>query len=109
MIKSLLDRGGENYGVNEATFRIIKGNSVEVDLTEFKLEYEPRKKIYSFLSFAWAIFADIDINSEALRCCGPTRFTLWGVWRTLFMRDYFGSIRYNGESNNSRKALSKRL
>ena len=97
LVKSLLDRGNENYGVQEAAFRIIKARTVNVDLTEISLEYE-RKKVYSFLSFAWAIFADIDINSEAVRCCGPTRFTVWGVWRTLFIRNYFGSLRYYGSS-----------
>ncbi len=93
---SLLERGNENYGVLEAAFRIIKGRKIDVDLTEFTLEYEPQKKVYSFLSFAWAVFADIDIGSEAIRCCGPTRFYVWGVYRTLFLRDYFGSLRYIG-------------
>lgn len=39
LVKSLLDRGGESYGVTEAAFRIIKGRSVHVDLTELTLEY----------------------------------------------------------------------
>ncbi len=38
---SLLERGNENYGVLEAAFRIIKGRKIDVDLTEFTLEYEP--------------------------------------------------------------------
>ena len=92
----------------EAAFRIIKGNSVNMDLTEITFEYEPAKKVYSFLSFAWSIFADIDIGSEAIRCCGPTRFTVWGVWRCLFRRDYFGSLRYIGERANSARGLQKR-
>ena len=78
-----------------------------MDLTEYTLEYEPQKKVYSFLSLAWAIIADIDINSEAVRCCGPTRFTIWGVWRTIFMRQYFGSLRYIGDCNNSRRVIQK--
>ena len=107
LVKSLLDRGGENYGIFEAAFRILKGRSVDVDLTEITLEYEPSKKIFSFLSFAWAIFADIDINSEAIRCCGPTRFTVWGVWRTLFMRQYFGSLRFIGHNASRRSVIKK--
>ena len=108
LIKSLLDRSGENYGVNEAAFRIIKGNIVNVDLTEYTLEYEPAKKVYSFLSLAWSIVADIDINSEAIRCCGPTRFTVWGVWRCIFMRNYWGSLRYLGEESTRTRVLSVR-
>ena len=92
----------------EAAFRIIKGEEVKIDLTELTFEYEPAKKVYSFLSFTWSIIADIDLNSEAIRCCGPTRFTVWGVWRTLFMREYFGSLRYIGESANALRVLEKR-
>ena len=35
MVRSLLARSDENYGIFEATFRIIKGNKCKVDLTEF--------------------------------------------------------------------------
>lgn len=108
LIKSLLDRSDENYGILESAFRIIKGNVVDVDLTEYTLEYEPNKKVYSFLSLAWSIVADIDINSEAIRCCGPARFTVWGVWRCLFLRTYMGSLRYIGEDNCTSRVLNKR-
>ena len=81
---------------------------MHVDLTELTFEYEPTKKVYSFLSVAWSIVADIDINSEAIRCCGSSRFTVWGVWRTLFIRDYYGSIRYIGEHANAPRVLAKR-
>ena len=102
MIKSLLDRAGENYGIMEATFRVLKGNTIDVDLTELQFEYDPpSKRVYSFLSLAWAIIADIDINSEAIRCCGPARFTVWGAWRAIFLRHYFGSLRYIGENANA--------
>lgn len=97
LVKSLLHRGGEEYGIEPAAFRVLKNRAIPIDLTELTLEYQPDHKVYSFLSFAWSIFADIDIGSEAIRCCGPTRFTLWGVLRTLIMRDYHGSLRYEGE------------
>ena len=96
IVKSLLDRAKEDYGVTEAAYRILKGQTIKVDLTEISLEYQ-QAKVYSILSVSWAIFADIDINSEVFRCCGPARFTVWGVWRTLFMRQYFGSLRYFGQ------------
>ena len=63
--------------------------------------------MYSFLSVAWSVLADIDINSEVIRCCGPARFTTWGVIRTLFMRDYFGSLRYFGDSSMTSRVLEK--
>lgn len=102
LIRSLLARGEEDYGVKEAAFRIVKGRHVLIDLTQLDLEYE-RKTVYSFLCFLWAIMSDIDLNSEACRCCGPMRFTMWGVFRALFLREYFGSLRYTGFiCNNSR-------
>jgi hypothetical protein len=66
-----------------------------MDVTQIEGEYE-EKKIYSFLSLTWAIVADIDINSECLRCCGNARFTLWGIWRVLCMKRYLGDFSFNG-------------
>ena len=66
-----------------------------MDLTEIEAEYETQK-IYSFLSTAWAVIADCDINSEVIRCIGPSRFTIWGVYRVLCKRNYVGSFFYSG-------------
>ena len=87
--KSLLYRTGEVNGILPATFAIVKGRRLMIDLIELELEYhqnEPQKKIYSFLGLSWAIFSDIDINSEAIRCCGYNRFLVWGVYRVIFAR-----------------------
>lgn len=94
-VKSLLDEGGEEYGVKEAAFLVAKGQKMNVDITQYEGEYED-EKIYSFLGLSWAIIADCDINSEAIRCCGPPRFTIWGVYRTLFVRDYWAKMEFKG-------------
>ena len=78
----MLDAEGENCGVSEAAWLIIRGKRSWLDLTELKLEYEERQ-VYSFLSLSWAAIADIDLNSEVLRCCGALRLEVWGVWRVL--------------------------
>ena len=75
-----------------------------MDLTELTLEYE-KQKVYSFLSTTWSIIADIDINSEAIRCCGSVRFTIWGVWRALFKRHYWGTCKYSGSKINNRNEI----
>lgn len=66
-------------------YLLVKGQRFMMDMTEMQLEYlqnDPiRKKIYSFLSLTWALISDIDLNSEHLRCCGDTRFTVWGLYR----------------------------
>ena len=43
----------------------------------------------------WSVIADIDVNSEFMRCCGDARFTLYGVWRVLALRDYHGQFSTN--------------
>ena len=66
-----------------------------------ELEYyqnEDSKKLYMFLMMAWAVISDCDINSEVIRCCGPPRFTLWGVMRVFFLRHYPGFLSYKGAS-----------
>lgn len=95
LVKSVLDYSGENYTLENAAFIIAKGRSMRMDLTEIEAEYM-KDKIYSFLSTAWAVIADCDINSECLRFLGPTRFTLWGVLRIICIKRYRGSLLYSG-------------
>ena len=75
---------------------IARGRKMNIDLTEIEAEYFPDKKIYMFLSLTWGVLADCDINSEFLRWMGPTRFTIWGVYRVCFKKNYPGSIYYKG-------------
>lgn len=95
LVKSVLDHDNEQFGVLEAAFVIAKGRQMRMDLTEVECEYQT-EKVYSFLSVAWAVIADCDINSEVLRFLGQPRFTIWGVYRVFFMRRYLGSILYSG-------------
>lgn len=95
LVKSILYASDEEYGIEEATFLVAKGRRSKMDLTEITGEWE-KKKIFSFLSTAWAVIADCDINSEVIRCIGEARFTVWGVWRCLFTRTYNGTLDYNG-------------
>ena len=104
LVKSLLSHTNDRYSVLDATFKVAKGRRIFMDLTELDCEYE-KKKLYSFLSVAWAIIADVDINSEAIRCCGPPRFTVWGAWRTLFKRHYPGTLKYNGRVIQNRNEV----
>ena len=63
-----------------------------MDLTELTLEYRPNEKLYMFLSLAWGFIADVDINSEVIRCLGPNRFTIWGLYRIVNTRSYKGVL-----------------
>lgn len=79
---------------------------MKMDLTEIEGEYQS-EKIYSFLCTFWAVLADIDINSEVLRCLGSPRFTLWGIYRTLCRKSYRGSVYFSGQSVIHRDEVSK--
>ena len=71
-----------------------------MDLTELELEYL-EKKTYMFLSMTWAIIADIDINSEVIRYLGPMRLTIWGAYRTLFVKSFEGTLSFISDSQNN--------
>ena len=106
LIKSISDQNNENFGILEASFFVAKGTRKMMDLTELTLEYlqnEEQKKIYMFLSMAWAFVADCDINSEVIRCIGESRFTIWGVYRLLALRDYKAKVMIKGQAVKSNK------
>ena len=48
-----------------------------------RLETSEGNYIYSFLSFAWGVIADCDINSEKLRWIGELRYDLYGAYYWL--------------------------
>jgi sphingosine kinase len=95
LVKSVLSHTDENYGIQEATFLVIKGRRVYMGVTEIDAEYE-KEKVYSFLSCSWTIIADCDINSEVIRCIGNPRFVLYGIMRCIFLRKYLGTLHMNG-------------
>ena len=103
LIASILKQHEEDFGIHNAAFLIAKGNRTKMDLTELTMEYQPDTKLYMFLSLAWAIIADCDINSEVIRCVGPPRFTLWGIYRLLNLRNYFGSLQFKGQTLKSNR------
>lgn len=91
----MLDHTGETCTIENAAFVVGKGRTLKMDLTEIEGEYQ-KDKIYSFLSLAWAIIADCDLNSEGLRWMGSPRFTVWGAYRCLCLRRYRGTVWYRG-------------
>lgn len=50
------------------------------------------KRRFQFLSTSWAIVSDIDIESQALRCCGAARFDVCGAVRAVCLRRYAGRL-----------------
>lgn len=65
-------------------FSICRGRVVPFDLSSY--EVAGGKKYTSFLSLAWGIVADVDLESEVLRALGPLRFDVYAVWRMLALK-----------------------
>lgn len=85
-----------------SAFLIARGASRDIDIAA--IETSTSSVLYSFLCLEWALFADIDIESEWLRCCGAARFTFWGVWRIMCcLRRYHGTFSYLPEGRDGEK------
>lgn len=82
---------GEDNSIESHVYIILKGKYKKVDLQEMELR-DVEKKVYSFLSLTYGMIADIDLESEVIRCCGMVRTTIWGVLRWICLRDYYGAL-----------------
>eukprot|EP00535_Pseudo-nitzschia_heimii_P008661 CAMPEP_0197179878 /NCGR_PEP_ID=MMETSP1423-20130617/4686_1 /TAXON_ID=476441 /ORGANISM="Pseudo-nitzschia heimii, Strain UNC1101" /LENGTH=548 /DNA_ID=CAMNT_0042629863 /DNA_START=1 /DNA_END=1644 /DNA_ORIENTATION=- len=88
---SLAHASKENHSPLESAFMIVKGMSSPVDISQ----YETNSNSYiSFLTFSWAMIADIDVESECIRWAGFLRMDIWGVVRLLFLRKYRAKFSY---------------
>ncbi|GAX29409.1 sphingosine kinase [Fistulifera solaris] len=92
--KTITYASQEVVGPLQETFLICKGHVTATDIST----YTTRKNTYtSFLTFAWGNIADIDIDSECIRCLGESRFDVWGAWCILRMRHYRGRFSYTND------------
>lgn len=62
-----------------------------LDLSHYQTE---TKSYTSFLTFSWAMIADIDIESEAIRFLGILRNDVWALWRVIRLRSYRAKFSY---------------
>ena len=63
-----------------STLNVISGKVTPLDLIEVVTE---SSVYHSFLSIGYGLIADMDIESERLRCLGGLRFALWAIIRTI--------------------------
>ena len=76
LCKSLLTAAGENYTPLNAAFIIAKGRQTNFDLAAVT---QNNKRYHSFLSLAWGLVSDIDIESEAIKFFGAYRFDIYAL------------------------------
>ncbi|XP_003729077.2 sphingosine kinase 2 [Strongylocentrotus purpuratus] len=74
-----------------AAVAIVKGKVNPKDMVQIQTQNET---VLSFLSVAWGILADIDIESERFRFLGATRFQAQAVQRIMFLRKNPGRLSF---------------
>lgn len=105
--KSLLTASGETYNPLNSAFLIAKGKQQSLDLIEV---IQNNERYYSFLSLAWGLISDVDIESEKFKFLGSLRFDLYALFLICFLRTYkgkFSFISHPNCKNLSRKGISK--
>jgi len=88
---SFLFKGGEKCDAVSAVLAIIRGHVEKLDAAS--VEQEGVTRFHSVLSIGWGLASDTDVESDALRWCGPVRFTIQGVFNIAKKRVYQGSLR----------------
>jgi sphingosine kinase len=72
-------------------FHYSKGHTIKADISKYQTT---NNEYTSFLTFAWAMVADLDFESEIIRFVGEARFHLWAVLRILALRRYPAKFSY---------------
>jgi sphingosine kinase len=88
---SLAKHTKEMDNIMTSIFMIAKGQTLAIDVSKHQTRNTTQ---YSFLTYEYAMVADIDIESEAIRWLGSLRFDLWGVLSVLRMRRYRARFTY---------------
>ena len=82
----------ENHSFLESTFLIARGETFWMDLSKY--ETSKATAYTGFLTFTWAMIADLDIDSEVIRCLGNMRLDVWAVLCVARGRSYRGRLSY---------------
>lgn len=91
LCKSILASAGESYNPLNAAFIIAKGKQQSFDLATVT---QNGQEYYSFLSLAWGLISDVDIESEKLKFLGALRFDVYALMLLSLLRTYRGRFSY---------------
>jgi sphingosine kinase len=89
--KTLLELSGEDYHPLNAAFLIAKGEQKACDLATVK---QNNQQYHSFLSLAWGLISDADIESEKLKFLGSWRFDIYALILIVLLRTYRGKFSF---------------
>lgn len=91
LCKSILELAKESYDPLNAAFIIAKGRHQGFDLATVT---QNGQQSYSFLSLAWGLISDVDIESEKLKFLGALRFDVYALMLLSLLRTYRGRLTY---------------
>lgn len=74
-----------------SAFMLAKGRPRGLDISTVR---SLNDTFYSFLSFEWAMIANIDLESDKFRCLGSARFTVTAVVKLCGSQKWFGKLSY---------------
>jgi diacylglycerol kinase family enzyme len=86
--------GGGGSGAGAIAVDIGTTESLTARALEAPLGRDWGVRRWSFLSLEWALPADLDLESENLRCLGAARFDVYAVLRVISLRRYRGRFSY---------------
>lgn len=96
LCKTLLELSGEAYDPLNAAFLIAKGKQQSCDLACVE---QNGQQYYSFLSLAWGLISDVDIESEKLQFLGSFRFDIYALMLIFLLRTYKGRFSFIPDPN----------
>ena len=97
--KTLSEISGEPFDPISATFAIAKGKVRSLDLA---IAHQNGRRSSAFLSLAWGLIADVDIESDKMRFLGPIRTDLYALMRIWNLRAYKGRFSFLPTADTSR-------
>ena len=89
--KSILEAAGESFDSLNAAFIVAKGRQQSFDLAEIS---QGDRQYYSFLSLAWGLISDVDLESEKIRFLGAYRFDVYALFLMSLLRTYQGRFTF---------------
>ena len=96
--KTLLEISREPYNPVSAAFAIAKGKVRSLDLA---IAQQNGRRFSAFLSLAWGLISDVDIESDKMRFLGPIRTDLYALMRIWSLRAYKGRFSFLPSSDSS--------
>lgn len=91
LVASLAKHASETDDLMTSIFMIAKSRTIQIDLSKYQTKNSSH---HSFLSYEYAMIADIDIKSEVVRWLGSFRFDLWGALSVLRMKHFRARFTY---------------